>query len=163
MNDETKRNFLNDILNRVGLDGIGQVVIEQNNTINVGKEQPVQMPPYLLKERAMELYHFLVDGGYIEAQTSADDFLYLMGVTSVAPMKFKRINWLRTMQQLRRMLELAFEEPISRGSLKKAEIERRAPECFFNKGKKMDKLPKATEEFSPELDAIEHFFRPKME
>ncbi len=161
MNDETKRNFLNDILNRVGLDGIGQVVIEQNNTINVGKEQPVQMPPYLLKERAMELYRFLVDGGYIEAQTSADDFLYLMGVTSVAPMKLKRINWLRTMQQLRRMLELAFEEPISRGSLKKAEIERRAPECFFNKGNKIEKLSKATEEFSSELDAIDHFFRPK--
>lgn len=161
MNDETKRSILNDILNRVGLDSIGQVVIEQNNTINVGKEQPVQMPPYLLKERAMELYLFLVDGCYIEAQTSADDFLYLMGVTSVAPMRLKRINWLRTMQQLRRMLELAFEVPISRGSLKKAEIERRAPECFLNKGNKIEKLSKATEEFSSELDAIEHFFRPK--
>ncbi len=163
MNDETKRNILNDILNRVGLDGIGQVVIEQNNTINVGKEQPVQMPPYLLKESAMKLYHFLVDGGYIEVQTSADDYLYLMGVTSVAPMKLKLINWLRTMQQLRRMLELAFEEPIGRGSLKKAEIERRAPECFLNKGKKMKTLPKPTMEFSSELDAIEHFFRPKTE
>jgi len=82
-------------------------------------------------------------------------------VTSIAPMKLKRINWLHTMQQLRRMLELAFEEPISRGSLKKAEIERRAPECFLNKGKKMEKLSKATEEFSPMLDAIENFFRPK--
>lgn len=161
MNDETKRSILNDILNRVGLDSIGQVVIEQNNTINVGKEQPVQMPPYLLKERAMELYLFLVDGCYIEAQTSADDFLYLIGVTSVAPMRLKRINWLRTMQQLRRMLELAFEVPISRGSLKKAEIERRVPECFLNKGNKIEKLSKATEEFSSELDAIEHFFRPK--
>lgn len=161
MNDETKRNFLNDILNRVGVEGIGQVVIEQNNTINVGKEQPVQMPPHLMKERAMELYHFLVAGGYIEGQTSAADFLYLMGVTSIAPMKLKRINWLRTMQQLRRMLELAYEEPISRGALKKAEIERRAPECFFNKGKKMEKLPKNTEENSYELDSIEEFFRLK--
>ena len=45
MNDEQKRQFLNDILARVGTDSIGQVVIEQNNTIYVDEKQPLHLPP----------------------------------------------------------------------------------------------------------------------
>jgi len=161
MDDATKRILLGDILNRVGLDGIGQIVLEQNNMINVGQQQPVQMPPYLCRERAMELYAFLVDGNYIEQSTSSEDFLYLIGVSSNAPLKLKKINWQGTVQQLREMLTMSFEEPLKRSSLKLAEIERRVPLCFLNKGKAMKELAKACTENSYELDALREFFRPK--
>ncbi len=150
---------MNDILAHVGMGGIGQVVLEQNNTFNVGKEQPTQMPPHLTKEWTMGLYQFLVEKEFIDKQTPADDFLYLMGVTSIAPVKLKPINWLKTIQQLRLVLELSFKIPLYRGSLKKAEIERRAPYCFLNKGKKMEELAKPKTEWSPEIDDIETFFR----
>ena len=163
MTDEQKRQMMGDILDRVGMDGIGQLVLEQNNTFNIGREQPVQMPPYLSRERAVEIYNFLIGNGYIDQQTQADDFLYLMGVTAMAPLKLKPVNWLTTVQQLRRMLELTFGEPLERGSLKKAELERRAPYCFLNKGKKMKELAKPSTEFSLELDKLEDFFRPKTE
>ncbi|MBR3546363.1 MAG: hypothetical protein IKN86_02245 [Bacteroidaceae bacterium] len=159
MDDQTKRDFMNDILAHVGMGGIGQVVLEQNNTFNVGKELPPQMPSYLMKEWTMGLYQFLVEKEFIDKQTPADDFLYLMGVTSIAPMKLKPINWLKTIQQLRLVLELSFKTPLHRGSLKKAEIERRAPYCFLNKGKKMEELSKPKTEWSPEIDDIETFFR----
>jgi hypothetical protein len=163
MTDEQKRQMLGDVLDRVGMDGIGQLVLEQNNTFNIGREQPVQMPPYLSRERAVEIYNFLIGNGYIDQQTQADDFLYLMGVTATAPLKMKPVNWLTTVQQLRRMLELTFGEPLVRGSLKKAELERRTPYCFMNKGKKMKELAKPTAEYSMELDKLEDFFRPKSE
>jgi hypothetical protein len=163
MTDEQKRQMLDDVLDRVGMDGIGQLVLEQNNTFNIGREQPVQMPPSLSRERAVEIYNFLIGNGYIDQQTQAYDFLYLMGVTATAPLKLKPINWLTTVQQLRRMLELTFSEPLERGSLKKAELERRAPYCFLNKGKKMKELAKPSTEFSLELDKLEDFFRPKSE
>ncbi|MBQ6051399.1 MAG: hypothetical protein IJL35_12505 [Bacteroidaceae bacterium] len=159
MDEKTKRDFMNDILARVGMGGIGQVVLEQNNTFNVGKEQPIQMPPHLTKEWTMRLYQFLVEKEFIDKQTPADDFLYLMGVTSIAPVKLKPINWLKTIQQLRLVLERSFQTPIHRGSLRKAEIERRAPYCFLNKGKKMEELSKPKEELSAEIDEIEIFFR----
>jgi len=163
MTEEQKRQMLGDVLDRVGMDGIGQLVLEQNNTFNIGREQPVQMPPYLSRERAVEIYNFLIGNGYIDQQTQADDFLYLMGVTATAPLKMKQVNWLTTVQQLRRMLELTFGEPLGRGSLKKAELERRTPYCFMNKGKKMKELAKPTAEYSMELDRLEDFFRPKSE
>lgn len=163
MTDEQKRQMLGDVLDRVGMDGIGQLVLEQNNTFNIGREQPVQMPPYLSRERAVKIYNFLIGYGYIDQQTQADDFLYLMGVTATAPLKLKLVNWQTTVQQLRRMLELTFSEPLERGSLKKAELERRAPYCFLNKGKKMKELAKPSTEFSLELDKLEDFFRPKSE
>lgn len=160
MDDATKRALLGDILDRVGLDGIGQVVMEQNNTINVGQQQPVQMPPYLTRCRAMEIYSFLVNGKYIDQSTASEDFLYLMGVSGTAPLKMRPINWLNTMQQLRVMLTSAFDEPLKRGSLRLAEIERRAPFCFLNKGKKMKELAKSSSEYSIELSDLETFFRP---
>lgn len=163
MTDEQKRQLMGDVLDRVGMDGIGQLVLEQNNTFNIGQQQPVQMPPYLSRERAVEIYNFLIGNGYIDQQTQADDFLYLMGVTATAPLKLKLVNWQTTVQQLRRMLELSFGEPIERGSLKKAELERRAPYCFLNKGKKMKELAKPTAEYSMELDKLESFFRLKSE
>lgn len=163
MTDEQKRQMLGDILDRVGMDGIGQLVLEQNNTFNIGQQQPVQMPPYLNREQTVDIYNFLIGNGYIDQQTQADDFLYLMGVTATAPLKLKPVNWLTTVQQLRRMLELAFNEPLGRGSLKKAELERRTPFCFLNKGKKMKELAKPSTEFSQELDKLEDFFRPKSE
>lgn len=161
MTDEQKRQMLGDILDRVGMDGIGQLVLEQNNTFNIGQQQPVQMPPYLSREWAVEIYNFLMENGYIDKQTQAEDFLYLMGVTATAPLKMKPINWQTTVQQLRRMLELSFNEPLSRGSLKKAEIERRATYCFLNKGKKMKELAKPSAEYSMDLDKLENFFRQK--
>lgn len=156
-----KRALLGDILDRVGLDGIGQVVLEQHNSITVGQPLPVQMPPHLTREHGMELYTFLINGNYIDAVTPSEDFLYLMGVSCVPPVKLKPINWLGTMQQLRTLLVLAFDAPLKRGSLKLAEIERRAPSCFLNKGKKMAALAKPTVEYSSELEALELFFRPK--
>lgn len=161
MDEATKRALLGDILDRVGLEGIGQVVLEQNNSITVGQPLPVQMPPCLTRERAMEIYNFLVNGKYIEESTPSEDFLYMMGVMSTPPLKLKHINWLKTVQQLRTMLTLAFDEPIKRGALKLAEIERRAPHCFLNKGKKMTSLAKPSEEYSTELDALKVFFRLK--
>lgn len=161
MDDATKRALLGDILQRVGLDGVGQIVLEQNNTIQVGQQQPVQLPPHLTRERAMEIYTFLIRGGYIEASTTSEDFLYLMGVSATAPLKLKPINWLYTMQQLRVMLTYAYDEPLKRGSLKFSELERRAPHCFLNKGKKMKELANASAELSTELSELETFFRPK--
>lgn len=161
MDDILKRSLLNDILTKVGVEGIGNVILEQNNTINVGKEQPVQMPPYLHREEVTDLYRFLVSEGYIESSTSSEDFLYLMGVSATAPVKLKPINWLKTVQQLRTMLSLAFQDPLERKSLKIADIEKRAPFCFLNKGKKMSQLAKPTVENSQELDRLTNYFRPK--
>lgn len=161
MDDAMKRALLGDIVDRVGLDGIGQIVFEQNNTINVGKEPPVQLPPYLRRERAMELYVFLTDHSYIDRATSAEDFLYLMGVSSTAPLKLKPINWLTTVEQLRTMLQLAYEVPISRKAVTMAEIERRVPSCFLNKGVRMKQLAKPRMENSLERDVLLNFFRPK--
>ena len=161
MDDAMKRALLGDILDRVGSGGIGQVVMEQNNTITVGQPMPVQMPPHLTREQGMALYTFLISNNYIDAVTPSEDFLYLMGISSMPPVKMKLINWLNTVQQLRKMLTLVFDEPLKRGSLKLAEIERRAPLCFLNKGKKMSVLAKPSAEYSAELDAIENFFRPK--
>lgn len=161
MDDTLKRSLLNDILTITGAEGIGNLILEQNNTINVGKELPVQMPPYLCREEATDLYRFLIKGGYIEANTASEDFLYLMGVSSIPPERMKLINWQKTVQQLRTMLTLAFEGPLKRKALKISEIERRAPFCFLNKGKKMDNLAKPTVENSKELDNLENYFRPK--
>lgn len=163
MDDELKRRLLDDILNHVGPDGIGKITIEENNTILVGQQLPTQMPPHLTREEAMELYRFLTTNCYIEPATSSENFLYLMGVTMSVPAKLKPINWLQTVQQLRVMLTLTFDDPIKRGAIRLADIEKRAPECFLNKGNKMKELAKATKENSIELDKLEKFFRPKQE
>lgn len=125
------------------------------------EKAPTQMPPYLTREEAMDLYRFLTTNSYIDQATSPEHFLYLMGVTMSAPNKLKPINWLQTVQQLREMLTLAFEEPIKRGAIKLADIEKRAPECFLNKGAKMNSLAKSREENSNELDELRNFFRPE--
>lgn len=161
MDDATKKALLDDLLGKVGPQGIGQFIMEQNNNLYVGQQQPVQMPPYLTHDRAMELYTFLIDGGYIDKATSSEDFLYLMGASATAPLNMKPINWFTTVQQLRTMLTCAFETPLKRGSVKLAEIERRAPYCFLNKGKKMTNLAKPSVEYSTELDNLQDFFRPK--
>lgn len=161
MTDEMKRALLGDILEKVGMDGIGQVVLEQNNAITVGREKPVQMPPYLTQERAVAIYEFLISSGYISTSTTSDEFLYLMGVTSEPPLKMKPINWLKTVQQLRTMITLAWKVPLERGSLKLAELEKRVPFCFLNKGAKMKVLAKPSVENSYEMDMIANFFRPK--
>lgn len=161
MDAELKRRLLGDILNHVGPDGIGKITIEENNTILVGQQLPTQMPPHLTQEEAMDLYRFLTTNSYIDPATPSDSFLYLMGVTMSVPAKLKPINWLNTVQQLRIMLTRAFEDPINRGAIKLAEIEKRVPECFLNKGKKMEVLAKATAENSIALDKLENFFRQK--
>lgn len=120
-----------------------------------------QMPCYISREKAIEIYNFLINGKYIAPDTSSEDFLYLMGVTADAPDKIKLINWQTTVQQLRRFVELAYREPLKRKSIKLADIERRVPLCFLKRGEKMKELAKATYENSNELDAIEDFFRPK--
>lgn len=158
MTDEMKRALMSDILDRVGSQGIGQLILEQNNTIQVGQPQPVQMPPYLTREQGMSLYRFLVDGEYIAADTPSDDFLYLMGVSANAPIRLKPINWLNTVQQLRTMLTCAFSKPMERKAIKLAELERRAPECFLIKSKKMNNLAKPTQENSIEMDKLTEFF-----
>ena len=104
MNDEQKRELLNDILARVGTNAIGQVVIEQNNTIYVDEKQPPHLPPYLVQERAMEIYSFLVDRKFIDANTNAEHFLFIFGVKGVAPKNLKPVNWHGTQQQLRTVL-----------------------------------------------------------
>lgn len=161
MDDKSKKEILDDILDRVGAGGIGNIILEQNNTINVGKEQPTQMPPYLRHEEAIDLYRFLIEGNYIDAKTKSDDFLYIMGVSPTAPVRLSPVNWLTTVQQLRTMLKLVFADPLKKQSLKLAEIERRAPSCFLNKGKRMQQLAKDKEENSLELDELENYFRPK--
>lgn len=161
MDDTTKRTLLNDILNIDGVEGIGTLIFEQNNTIYVGKEQPIQMPPYLRFEEVINLYRFLIEGNYIDPKTKSEDFLYIMGASHTAPTKLSLVNWLNTVQQLRVMLKLAFKDPLNRKSLKLAEIERRAPSCFLNKGRKMQHLAKDTEEYSVELTNLEEYFRPK--
>lgn len=160
MTDEAKRAMLNSVLDRIGPDGIGQLVIEQHNTIHVGQKMPTQMPPYLSVERTMEIYHFLISGCFIEASTPSENFIYLMGASSCPPQKLKPIIWKTTVQQLRTMLTLAFDEPIKRGAVLLAEIERRAVECFLNKGEKMRNLAKPTNEISYGMESIVRFFRP---
>lgn len=161
MDDAIKNPLINDILTRTGGGGIGTFIVTQNNYITVGKEQPAQMPPYLRKEETIDLYRFLIDGGYIDPKTSSEDFLYVMGVTPVAPVKLSRINWLKTVQQLRVMLKMAYKEPLSRQSLRFAEIERRAPSCFRIKGRDMKQLAKDTVEISTDMDRLMEYFRPK--
>ena len=161
MNDEQKRQFLNDILARVGTNAIGQVVIEQNNTIYVDEKQPPHLPPYLVQERAMEIYSFLVDRKFIDANTNAEHFLFLFGVKGVAPKNLKPVNWHGTQQQLRTVLQLTFETPLERKSLRLADIERNVPFCFLIKGKKITSLAKQTVELSTEIDEITSFFRQK--
>lgn len=161
MNDEQKKDFLSSILARVGTNAIGQVVIEQNNTIYVDEKQPPQLPPSLSQERAMEIYSFLVDNNYIDANTQASHFLFLFGVKGVAPQNLKPVNWHGTQQQLRTLLQLAFEAPIERRALRMADVERNVPFCFLVKGKKISSLAKQTMELSAEIDAIGDFFRPK--
>lgn len=128
------------------------------NTITTRRPQ---MPPYIIREEAIEIYNFLINGNYIASDTSSEDFLYLMGVTANASDKIKLISWQKTVQQLRRFVELAYRDPIKRQSIKLADIERRVPLCFLNKDKKMTVLAKATQENSLDLDAIEEFFRQK--
>ena len=161
MNDEQKREFLNNILARVGANSIGQVVIEQNNTIYVDEKQPPQLPPFLSQERAMEIYSFLVDNNFIDANTQTLHFLFLMGVKGIAPKNIKSVNWHGTQQQLRTLLQLAFEAPVERKALRMADIERNVPFCFLVKGKKINSLAKQTMELSAEIDMITDFFRQK--
>lgn len=158
MTDEMKQALMRDVLDRVGPQGIGKLILEQNNTIHVGQPQPVQMPPYLNREQGMCLYRFLVDGNYIAADTPSEDFLYLMGVSAIAPIRLKPINWLNTVQQLRIMLTHAFSDPMEKKALRLAELERRAPECFLNKSTKMKNLAKPTQENSIEMDKLIEFF-----
>lgn len=161
MTDELKRQLMNDLLLRVGVNSIGKITIEENNTILVGQEWRTQMPPHLTHEQGMELYRYLTAEGFIEATTSSEFFLYLMGVTMTLPAKLKSINWLQTVQQLRVMLESTFQEPIERKAIKLADIERRAVDCFLVKGKKIDNLANYKEENSLMMDKLMDFFRPK--
>lgn len=160
MNDEQKRDFLNNILARLGPNAIGQVVIEQNNTIYVDEKQPPQLPPFLTQERAMEIYSFLVDNKFIDADTQTLHFLFLMGVKGVAPKNLKLVNWHGTQQQLRTMLQLAFADAIERSAMRLADIERNVPLCFLVKGKSISSLSKPTVETSVRIDLITDFFRP---
>lgn len=159
MNDEQKKDFLSNILGRLGTNAIGQVVIEQNNTIYVDEKQPPQLPPFLSQERAMEIYSFLVDKNFIDANTQTSHFLFVMGVKGVAPKNLKPVNWHGTQQQLRTMLQLTFADALERKSLRMADMERNVPFCFTVKGKKISSLAKQTIEFSSEIDTITDFFR----
>ena len=161
MNDETKKEMFNFILSKVGMDSIGQVVFEQNNNIYVSGKQHAQMPAYLTREKAVEIYNFLIENNFIISSTHVDSFLYLMGVSGVEPKKLSLIDWNGTQQQLRTMLTLAFEDQIKRSALRMAEIERLCPLCFLVKGKKINVLAKSSNETSLEIDKITDFFRPK--
>ena len=161
MNDETKKDMFSFILSKVGAENIGQVVFEQNNTIYVSGKQHSQMPAYLTRERAVEIYNFLIENSFIISSTPVDSFLYLMGVSGVEPKKLTLIDWIGTQQQLRTMLSLAFENQIKRSALRLAEIERLCPLCFLVKGKKINVLAKPYKEMSLEMDKLKDFFRPK--
>lgn len=160
MNDETKKDMFNFILSKVGAENIGQVVFEQNNTIYVSEKRHSQMPAYLTREKAVDLYNFLIDNSYINSSTSIDSFLYLIGVSGIEPKKLELIDWNGTQQQLRTMLTLAYENQLNRSALRLSEIERLAPLCFLVKGKKIKVLAKPTNEMSLEIDKIKEFFRP---
>lgn len=125
--------------------------------------QPAQMPPYTTREEVMNLYRFLIKEEFIESSTSAESFLYIMGVTEVPPKNLKLINWKGNMQQLRVMLTECYREPLDRKAIKLADIERLAPQCFLNKGNKMSTLAKPKEEPNLRTDALRNFFRPKTE
>lgn len=161
MTDETKRMIMGDILARVGADGVGNVILEQNNTINVGAERPVQMPPELLPERCMEIYRFLRREGFIAAATPSEHFLYLMGAEASVPDKLKPVEWMKTQQLLRTMLTEAFAEALDSGAIRLADIERRAADCFLVKGRRIDRLAKPKPEISGDMDALQDFFRLK--
>lgn len=135
--------------------------LNQLSTQNTIVHKHPQMPSYITRENAIEIYNFLIDGKYIAPETSSEDFLYLMGVTTNASNKIKPINWQNTVQQLRRFVELAYCGPIQRKAIKLVDIERKVPLCFLNKGKQMTALAKSTTENTHEIDRLEEFFRPK--
>ncbi len=117
-----------------------------------------QMPAFLTVEFTTKLYSFLISNKYIDSTTKLNDFLYRMGAISKQPCKLKRINWLRTKQQLRRLIEAAFEEALQKKIVKKVELERLTAACFTNKGVIFKKLANAKKEESTEMDILENFF-----
>ena len=103
----------------------------------------------------------LLENGFQLGTVGRDHFLFLFGVKGVAPKNLKPVNWHGTQQQLRTVLQLTFETPLERKSLRLADIERNVPFCFLIKGKKITSLAKQTKELSAEMDEITNFFRQK--
>lgn len=125
---------------------------------NKEQEDAPHFPLNKTKDDGVRLYDFLTAGHYMNVPL--DSWLFLMGFVTERPKKVVAIQWLTTMEQLRIMLRKSFEDLIEKKSVKLVDLRNLVPLCFVDDEGKPAKLPKAKQEFSPQMDRLEEFFRP---
>lgn len=116
-----------------------------------------RFPSRLDYAKGKKVFVFLKNHGFIAASTKESDFLYLMGCSNERPIGVKPIEWLKTKQLLREMLELWCLPMIRSDEMKKSKIEVLCPMVFIIKGKKAQ-LAKNKPYMSKETDELKNFF-----
>lgn len=137
-------------------------VAESGSTIIYKKVEKEEEQPHFplnsTKDDGVSLYNFLTENQYMKVPL--DSWLFLMGFITEKPQKVVSITWLTTKEQLRTMLVKSFEGLITNNTLKKADLERLAPNCFVDINGKSLNLSKPKTEYSEKMDKLEKFFRP---
>ena len=84
------------------------------------KEEAPHFPLNKTKDEGVKLYDFLTSGQYMNVPL--DSWLFLMGFVTEKPEKVVTIQWLTTMEQLRKMLRMAFGDLIEKKSVKVVDL-----------------------------------------
>jgi len=99
---------------------------------------------------------FLVEKGFITPDTELSCWLFLMGFSTAQPSEVRPIEWMKTLETARMMLNKVFADMIDAKKINKARIKELASLCFIKQGQPL-KLAKPKKEISGDADAIENF------
>jgi len=101
-------------------------------------------------------YNFLISQRFIAPDTEISCWQYLMGFTIEQPTEVVPIEWLKTKETARLMLNKVFDDMLKADGITKAKITELAQQCFTYRGEPLV-LAKPRKEISIDVDAIENF------
>ena len=108
--------------------------------------------------QGQDLFNLLLNGSFIAAGTNIDNWLWTMGYSPKAPQHLQPIQWLKTKEQLRTVLNGVLTANNLDSPMKVADIERLVPQCFIDKDGSPLHLSKPKTEISREMDLLKGFF-----
>lgn len=118
--------------------------------------QAVHFPINSNEAAGKQWFDFLIKNGYIAPDTEVNCWLYIMGFSTTQPLEVRPIEWMKTLETARMMLNKVFADMLKVNTITKGRIKELAQQCFTKKGEPLV-LAKPKRENSLDADAIDNF------
>ncbi|MCR5315670.1 MAG: hypothetical protein K6E52_07235 [Bacteroidaceae bacterium] len=118
--------------------------------------QPAHFPQNHSEAIGKQWFDMLVANGFIERDSELENWLYLMGFSSLQPNEVVPITWLKTKETARMMVTKIHSNLLDTNILTVGMIGKLTSQCFIYKGAPLE-LSKPKKENSVDADLIENF------